>query len=636
MRALELINATSPMKVTKLGLCVRCAIKAYASQSGRNSTIQVQKGPRMCASIKLLELPWYLYNFRLSNCVFVRTIGLTERYFEMEFTTFELDNFSAEKEFVEHLFKVCSFKSSRTPNVNAIWSLNNPILSTDFSKANANKNRMNCWKLLNHGKPINPEDWACHLASSPEWRKFSQGDIQMSMKSSKSIFAAVLCSVATGRSLYLQDFIADHSMEDNVLVPSGYDSVHFLEHGKHSRTFCVPESGHALPLFVVLFTVQDAKKQQEREMCSFCGIKTADVYCISDKASLCLKCDKKVHEANILVQKHERVPIDEKEASETDHGFCSEHSQVQLQFFCESCRIPVCVHCKMVGNHSSGQASLHKLISIKEAYHNAAEQSQKKESKSEQRKNQLDQLISQLEGKLQSIAENAETVKQKIRDKVTALMEEIDEIHKIKADTVLSEKSELERQISEMNAIEEYIQKHQKMSKPIAFLHEFKCHTHFKKSIEAMYPQDVSTLVSLSDRVHPDLNVKGKLEITSEVISEAMEQPETVKECLDDNASMCSKFSLSMSLKDSVLHDLNNTKFTSDAKRLEKFSNTLSCSPEDFIYNSLRNPSYRYNNESLSYNRRSASTNNSKPSSKASSNDDMWKSAWMSRNNALI
>jgi hypothetical protein len=47
-----------------------------------------------------------------------------------------------------------------------------------------------------------------------------------------------------------------------------------------------------------------------------------------------------------------------------------------IEFFCAQCHIPVCVYCKMVGNHANGEAAKHQLISVTEAYNTILLESQ--------------------------------------------------------------------------------------------------------------------------------------------------------------------------------------------------------------------------------------------------------------------
>ena len=52
----------------------------------------------------------------------------------------------------------------------------------------------------------------------------------------------------------------------------------------------------------------------------------------------------------------------------TSFAKCKYHPQVQVEYYCHLCQVPVCVHCKMVGSHATGDAVSHKLTPIKEAY----------------------------------------------------------------------------------------------------------------------------------------------------------------------------------------------------------------------------------------------------------------------------
>ena len=47
---------------------------------------------------------------------------------------------------------------------------------------------------------------------------------------------------------------------------------------------------------------------------------------------------------------------------------CKQHQDMPIQFFDTVSHEPVCVHCKMVGSHSTGENAHHPLITINEAY----------------------------------------------------------------------------------------------------------------------------------------------------------------------------------------------------------------------------------------------------------------------------
>lgn len=43
--------------------------------------------------------------------------------------------------------------------------------------------------------------------------------------------------------------------------------------------------------------------------CNVCGSAEATVLCCADEAALCWACDEKIHAANKLASKHQRVPL---------------------------------------------------------------------------------------------------------------------------------------------------------------------------------------------------------------------------------------------------------------------------------------------------------------------------------------
>ncbi|VFQ90894.1 unnamed protein product [Cuscuta campestris] len=78
-------------------------------------------------------------------------------------------------------------------------------------------------------------------------------------------------------------------------------------------------------------------------MCEFCGEQRSVVYCRSDAASLCLSCDRNVHSANALSQRHSRTLLCERCTSQPSVVRCAEE------------RISLCQNCDWAGhpNNSS-------------------------------------------------------------------------------------------------------------------------------------------------------------------------------------------------------------------------------------------------------------------------------------------
>ena len=82
--------------------------------------------------------------------------------------------------------------------------------------------------------------------------------------------------------------------------------------------------------------------------CDLCGEVQATVYCRADSARLCLSCDRHVHDANALSQRHSRTLI--------CHGCNVGPAGVR----CTSCRTCFCQTCDDHTHSSSMAASQHK------------------------------------------------------------------------------------------------------------------------------------------------------------------------------------------------------------------------------------------------------------------------------------
>nr|AKA58775.1 B-box-type zinc-finger protein [Petunia x hybrida] len=83
-------------------------------------------------------------------------------------------------------------------------------------------------------------------------------------------------------------------------------------------------------------------------LCEFCGEQRSMVYCRSDAACLCLSCDRNVHSANALSQRHSRTLLCERCNSQPAIVRCVEE------------KISLCKNCDSNSHAGSGTGSLHK------------------------------------------------------------------------------------------------------------------------------------------------------------------------------------------------------------------------------------------------------------------------------------
>ncbi|TPX42567.1 hypothetical protein SeMB42_g05076 [Synchytrium endobioticum] len=283
----------------------------------------------------------------------------------------------------------------------------------------------------------------------------------------------LLCRIGVGRS-----YVADEGRAEKDAVPDGYDSF-YLEDKKGSaddsrHEYYIKSSAQILPQYLVHFDYDPTleKKSLERIKCANCEQVDATVYCASDAASLCNACDTLLHNSKVLAR-HIRTPI--RKGTTESFGTCRHHADKPIEYFCSQCHIPVCVTCKMVGNHANGEAARHKLVSVAEAYATVMHESNERDPLLQNRR-------SDIQNQLVAVA-----AREKAVDKMGQQMElQIDEIHrkaladsrsivKKKLDVLRGDTLELKRQLQEIERLEAFL-KYQQAGDPTQFLFSWARH----------------------------------------------------------------------------------------------------------------------------------------------------------------
>nr|CAB3468992.1 unnamed protein product [Digitaria exilis] len=78
--------------------------------------------------------------------------------------------------------------------------------------------------------------------------------------------------------------------------------------------------------------------------CDVCGVEPAAVLCCADEAALCSACDRRVHGANKLADKHRRVPLAHP-SSDEDAPLCDVCKERRGLVFCVEDRAILCADC---------------------------------------------------------------------------------------------------------------------------------------------------------------------------------------------------------------------------------------------------------------------------------------------------
>ncbi|XP_051152218.1 B-box zinc finger protein 22-like [Andrographis paniculata] len=90
--------------------------------------------------------------------------------------------------------------------------------------------------------------------------------------------------------------------------------------------------------------------------CNVCEAAEANVLCCADEAALCWGCDQKVHAANKLASKHQRVPLSSSSAQMPKCDICQE---TVGYFFCLEDRALLCRKCDVAIHTANSLVSAH-------------------------------------------------------------------------------------------------------------------------------------------------------------------------------------------------------------------------------------------------------------------------------------
>ena len=105
-----------------------------------------------------------------------------------------------------------------------------------------------------------------------------------------------------------------------------------------------------------------AKIQPNKNKCDICRYNNAYVYCLNDKKRFCNQCNQSFHK---LIKDHQSCSID---TGLLKYHKCWLHPESDVLYYCPKCHLPICMECKVHGNHAHGEFSKHKLTAINKIF----------------------------------------------------------------------------------------------------------------------------------------------------------------------------------------------------------------------------------------------------------------------------
>lgn len=195
------------------------------------------------------------------------------------------------------------------------------------------------------------------------------------------------------------------------------------------------------------------------------------------------------------------------------YGTCPHHKSTAVEYFCQLCHMPVCVHCKMVGSHSAGEAAHHALIGIEDAYDAALESSRREDPLLASRKDSLHEALSAVRGKSALIAANASAVEELIVQKMHEALDQLRRLTRRKATVLLAEELELLRQLDHFDWVESFLAEEKESLSPVDFLAAWSRHAALRTQLHGTGAGVRDGVDKVLTKVMPDLHVAGHVEV---------------------------------------------------------------------------------------------------------------------------
>lgn len=426
-----------------------------------------------------------------------------------------------------------------------IWDMRNPALVASYEQYTSGFLELDSWVAVDALGPENcmADVYSCGFMSPRKGKratgtkdtesphsplagsmKFTTGNLLMENQFKKGSCQYVLCKIAVGRS-----YVISSESEASQGLPSGYNS--FVLEKSHDNTttptsssansrgytheYILNNSVQVMPQYMVQFSYAPYHKEVT-PICALCESKPAKVSCKQCAAVLCKGCDTEVHEANKLVSRHKRVAISATAsfsggAASTllDHPVCSKHKDQGVEFYCPECATPVCVHCKMVGDHSGGEAATHRLVTIADAYTTGLSESARSDPLIESRLSVIKTKCRDIRSRTQQIQDNSAAVETQIKAAATAAVTQLQSETVAKLKTLSGEGLELARQVEHINWAEGFLCQQRRELSPVEFLNTWNHHKVLRTELRdfpVMYHP-------LAAEVAADLQLVGRLQV---------------------------------------------------------------------------------------------------------------------------
>lgn len=319
------------------------------------------------------------------------------------------------------------------------------------------------------------------------------------------VYEYLHCRVAVGRCLVVEQ----RELDDVTQLPPGYSSVKIVPDGEtdgdaaggrgapreYLHEYIIAEDSRVYPDFIVHFTYDpEADASKAQPLCEQCEDQPATVFCVQDSAKLCDKCDGILHSASKVLRKHTRVSVQQLR-SQVSMVMCKEHPTMPVQFFDSELHVPVCVHCRMSGSHSSGEKASHPLLKIEDAYAKAVDTMERERSVIEEKRRTISAQMSAIEGKVQGVHANGSYIEEALKCMVQDVLQCLQDATQARLNVLLSDESELRRQLAFYEWSDNFLQYQRELVDPVDFVQTYRRHSMLLRSSPSEVVHDGSVAV---------------------------------------------------------------------------------------------------------------------------------------------
>eukprot|EP00644_Phytophthora_capsici_P018512 jgi/Phyca11/556876/estExt2_Genewise1Plus.C_PHYCAscaffold_970031 len=383
---------------------------------------------------------------------------------------------------------------------------------------------------------------------------------------------------ATGRlppgyhSYYIHREVEADSDKDQ--GPNNLQDAH-LDRGYYHE-YILNNTLQILPQYLVRFTFSAADAHGPVGTCALCEQHPAAVQCRNCEAQICAQCDQEVHSANKLVRRHKRTPLRSKSKTvatgaggrgrrrssapslaaaiaeigpetllnpaqpqnnvelteaqvseivvkqlednlatdDTQAPTCRTHHGKKVEFYCPVCQVPVCVTCKMVGDHSIGEKGSHRLLTVADAYESSIRESLRPDPLITSRKTVIENKLQILTRIQCSVQENKAQVAAAIKEQCAQALQSLDDAVAVKMRVLTGETLEFERQLQQIDWVDESLEDHRTLLPAVEFLAAWSQHK-LLRAEQRDFPPFAHGSNNRADQVKADLQLTGELLVLS-------------------------------------------------------------------------------------------------------------------------